>query len=82
MTLFAVCVFCTTPVAAAPKADSYYGKTKVAPMAQVKACPFDLGQAKLLPSPFGLGLDEQTCACLLLFLQIVCSNCPMLGVIF
>ena len=38
--------------AAVPRSDGYYGKTKVAPMAQVKAYPFDLGQVKLLPSPF------------------------------
>ena len=41
------------PVAAAlPKSDGYYGKTKVAPKAQVQACPFDLGKVTLLPSPF------------------------------
>lgn len=38
--------------AASPKSDGYYGKTKVAPKAQVKASPFNLGQVKLLPSPF------------------------------
>lgn len=38
--------------AAPPKSDGYYGKTKVAAKAQVKAYPFDLGQVKLLPSPF------------------------------
>ena len=39
-------------LAAEPKSDGYYGKTMVAPKAQVKAHPFDLGQVKLLPSPF------------------------------
>ena len=39
-------------VAAPPMSDGYYGKTKVAPKAQVKAYPFDLGQVKLLPSSF------------------------------
>ncbi len=38
--------------AAPPKSDGYYGKTKVAPKAEVKAYPFDLGQVKLLPSSF------------------------------
>jgi hypothetical protein len=38
--------------AAGPRSDGYYGKTKVAPKAQVKAYPFDLGQVKLLSSPF------------------------------
>jgi hypothetical protein len=38
--------------AAAPKSDDYYGKTKVASKAEVKAYPFDLEQEKLLPSPF------------------------------
>ncbi len=38
--------------AASPKSDGYYGKTKVAPKAQVEAHPFNLGQVKLLPSPF------------------------------
>ena len=38
--------------AAVPKSDGYYGKTKVAPKAEVKASPFDLGQVKLLPSKF------------------------------
>ena len=38
--------------AAPPKSDGYYGKTKVAPKAEVKAYPFDLGQVKLLSSPF------------------------------
>ena len=37
---------------AAAEGDGYYGKTKVAPKAQVKAYPFDLGQVKLLPSAF------------------------------
>ena len=39
-------------IAAPPKSDGYYGKTKVASKAEVKAYPFDLGQVKLLPSPF------------------------------
>ena len=39
-------------VAAPPMSDGYYGKTKVASKAQVKAYPFDLGQVKLLPSSF------------------------------
>ena len=38
--------------APSPKGDGYYGKTKVAPKAQVKAHPFDLGRVKLLPSQF------------------------------
>jgi DUF1680 family protein len=37
---------------ASPRSDGYYGKTKVGPKAQVEAYPFDLGQVKLLPSPF------------------------------
>jgi hypothetical protein len=38
--------------AAAPKSAGYYGKTKGAPKAEVKAHPFDLGQVKLLSCPF------------------------------
>ena len=38
--------------AAAPKSDGYYGRTKVAPQAEVKSYSFDLGQVKLLPSSF------------------------------
>ena len=46
-------VMISLPLAAAPpKSDGYYGKTKVAPKAQVEASPFNLGQVKLLPSPF------------------------------
>ena len=37
---------------AAPESDGYYGKTKVAPKAEVVARPFNLGQVKLLPSKF------------------------------
>ena len=49
----AVAVMTSLLVAAAPpKSDGYYGKTKVASKAEVKAYPFDLGQVKLLPSPF------------------------------
>jgi DUF1680 family protein len=46
-------VMISLPLAvASPKSDGYYGKTKVAPKAQVEASPFNLGQVKLLPSPF------------------------------
>ena len=38
--------------AAASRSDGYYGKAKVTPKGQVEACPFDLAQVKLLPSPF------------------------------
>ena len=51
--VFAASLMIGLPVAAAlPKSDGYYGKTKVAPKAQVQACPFDLGQETHLPSPF------------------------------
>jgi len=53
MTVFlATLVIGLSWAAAAPQSDGYYGKTKVAPKAQVKAYPFDLGQVKLLPSAF------------------------------
>jgi DUF1680 family protein len=51
--MFAATLMISLPVAtASPRSDGYYGKTKVAPKAQVEACPFDLGQVKLLPSQF------------------------------
>ena len=51
--VLAATLMISLPLAAAsPKSDGYYGKTKVAPKAQVEAYPFDLGQVKLLPSPF------------------------------
>ncbi len=53
MTVILAIVMISLPLAAAePKSDGYYGKTKVAPKAQVEASPFNLGQVKLLPSPF------------------------------
>ena len=39
----AIVVISLPLVAASPKSDGYYGKTKVAPKALVKAHPFDLG---------------------------------------
>ena len=53
MTVLLATLMISSPVSAAsPKSDGYYGKTKVAPKAQVEAYPFDLGQVKLLPSQF------------------------------
>ncbi len=51
--ILAAALMISLPVAAASsKSDGYYGKTKVAPKAQVEAYSFDLGQVKLLPSQF------------------------------
>jgi|GEM_PF-1633365 len=50
--LTATLVFCLPVVAASRESDGYYGKTKVAPKAQVEAYPFDLGRVRLLPSQF------------------------------
>lgn len=52
--IFAATLMISLPVATAlPKNDGYYGKTKVGPkVQQIEAYPFDLGQVKLLPSPF------------------------------
>ncbi len=53
MTVFLATLIIALPWAeAADKSDGYYGKTKVAPKAVVKAYPFDLGRVKLLSSPF------------------------------
>ena len=42
-------VMISLPLAAAsPESDGYYGKTKVAPKAQVEAHPFNPGQVKLI----------------------------------
>ena len=51
--ILAATLMISLPVAtASPRSDGYYGKTKVGPKAQIEAHPFDLGQVKLLPSPF------------------------------
>jgi hypothetical protein len=51
--IFAASLMISLSVAgASPQSDGYYGKTKVTPKAQIEAYPFDLGQVKLLPSPF------------------------------
>ncbi len=42
----AIVVIILPLAAASPKSDGYYGKTKVAPKAQVEASPFNLGQVK------------------------------------
>ena len=52
MTVFLALIIALPWAAAATKSDGYYGKMKVAPKAEVKAYPFDLGRVKLLSSPF------------------------------